>query len=110
MDEGKFDVEVITWRLWFTPPLASWDVGRALSSEAEGADRPAHGNGRADVAPSPCSAPSCHALAWGAEERDQVRSRETVLIHKVAEQIGDARLPARPFLFLVCGVQRPSGV
>jgi hypothetical protein len=29
---------------------------------AEGADRLARGNGRADVAPSPCSAPSCHAL------------------------------------------------
>ncbi len=29
--------------------------------------------------------------AWGAEERDQVRSCETVLIHEVAEQIGDAR-------------------
>ncbi len=36
--------------------------GRWLSSEAEGAGRLARGNGRGDVAPSPCSAPSCHAL------------------------------------------------
>jgi hypothetical protein len=39
--------------------------------------------------------------AWGAEERDKVRSRETVLIHEVADQIGDAGRPARPLLFLV---------
>ena len=37
--------------------------------------------------------------ARGAEERDQVRSREAVLIHEVADQIGDARRPTRPFAF-----------
>jgi len=36
------------------PPLASWNAGAATSSEAEGANRPTHGNGRADAAPSPC--------------------------------------------------------
>jgi hypothetical protein len=36
------------------PPLASWNAGAATSSEAEGANRRAHGNGRADAAPSPC--------------------------------------------------------
>jgi hypothetical protein len=44
------------------PPPAWWNVGTMLSSEAEGAGRLARGNGRGDVAPSPCSAPSCHAL------------------------------------------------
>jgi hypothetical protein len=36
------------------PPRASWNAGAATSSEAEGANRRAHGNGRADAAPSPC--------------------------------------------------------
>src|SRR3972149_7031324 len=39
--------------------------------------------------------------AWGAEEPAWLRSRETVLIHEVADQIDDVRRPARPLLFLV---------
>ena len=36
------------------PPFASWSASAQTSSEAEEADRPAHGNERADAAPSPC--------------------------------------------------------
>ena len=43
--------------------------------------------------------------AWRAEERDEVRSREAVLIHQVADQIGGARRPVRPLHFLVRGNQ-----
>jgi predicted nucleic acid-binding protein len=43
--------------------------------------------------------------AWRAEQRDEVSSREAVLIHKVADQIGDTRRPTGPFHFLVRGNQ-----
>jgi hypothetical protein len=35
--------------------------------------------------------------AWRAEQRDEVSSREAVLIHKVTDQIGDTRRPTGPF-------------
>ena len=43
--------------------------------------------------------------AWRAEQRDEVSSRQAVLIHKVADQFGDARRPTGPFHFLVRGNQ-----
>jgi hypothetical protein len=43
--------------------------------------------------------------AWRAEQRDEVSSREAVLIHKVTDQIGDTRRPTGPFHFLVRGNQ-----
>ena len=43
--------------------------------------------------------------AWCAEQRDEISPREAVLIHQVADQIGDARRLARPFHFLVRGDQ-----
>src|SRR5436190_9243610 len=39
--------------------------------------------------------------AWCAEDRHHVRARETVLVHQVADQIGDPRRAARPFAFLI---------
>jgi hypothetical protein len=53
--------------------------------------------------------------AWCPEQRDEVSSREAVLIHQMADQIGDAWRPARPFHFLVRGNQanlrfQPSNV
>ena len=46
-----------------------------------------------------------HYYRRGAEQRDEVSPREAVLIHKVADQIGDARRPTGPFHFLVRGNQ-----
>src|ERR1035437_6872975 len=59
----QFNAELIALKLLVRPRLASWNVGTALSSEAEGADRLARGNGHADAAPSPCSVPFCHAYS-----------------------------------------------
>jgi len=82
---------------------------RVLSAAAEGAIRPARGNGRAGVAPSSCSAPSCRAglrsRARGAQDRHHARAREAVLIHQVADHLGSARRPTRPFRLFIGGDQ-----